>query len=178
MTGSSLWEERLYSGLMVPQGSGPILVGRRANRRASWQEQEEESSCPEVCTGSREGELEIERACGCSKDSSPLETYVLSSARLHHFNFVPPKQHHQLRKTKCSNIWPYGEHFSFRCILGRLYGERKKEDDLGGHILYLVQDPTVSKSAMKNIECSKSLNGSGVPKSGVPWVSHDILKAI
>lgn len=79
-------EERVYSGLMVPQGLGPILVGRRANRRTSWQEREEESSYPEVCTRSREGELETERACGCSKDSSPLETYVLSSARLHHFN--------------------------------------------------------------------------------------------
>lgn len=69
-------------------------------------------------------------------------------------------------------------HSDIRCIRGRLYRERKKEEEMGGHILYLVQDPTVSKSAMKNIECSESLNGSGVPESGVPWVSHDILKAI
>jgi hypothetical protein len=45
---------------------------------------------------------------------------------------------------------------------------------VGRHIRILVQDSIVSKSAMKNIECSESLKGSGVPGRTLP---HGILKA-
>lgn len=55
-------EERVYSGLTVLKGLGPIMVGRHGSRQVQvwWKEREAEGSHPQVHMGSRESELETE----------------------------------------------------------------------------------------------------------------------
>lgn len=92
--------------LMIPEETS-IRAGK--GMAAGW------NSCPDTSsyTGSRESSLEVGQTCKFPKPTQHPWMDFLQHGPASQKSYNPLKQCHQLG-SKCSNIWIYREHFSFR----------------------------------------------------------------